>query len=225
MEKSAKYFTTGLFVTVTIFLFVVFLVTLAGPHDTKKLDYYTVAFTDPISGVEEGSNVQYMGMKVGKVIKTRLADGNFNLVLVDIAVAKGTPVRAHTRVELQTQGITGLVRMEMSTENDDALMPARRPGMKYPVLAGQGSQLDKALGKIPVIMDRVADLSKQADALLVRSRPGLERFSSEGLSQVSASSESVKNAASSVRKLSDKLEGNPSQILYQPSTHGVEIPP
>jgi phospholipid/cholesterol/gamma-HCH transport system substrate-binding protein len=225
MEKSAKYFATGLFVTITIFLFVGFLVSLAGPQDEDELDYYTIAFTDPISGLEEGSKVQYMGVNVGKVVKTHLAADNFSLVLVDIAVARGTPVRARTKVVLQTQGITGLVRLEMSTQNDDKLMPARRPGMEYPVLAGQGSNLYKALEKIPAIMEQVSDISRQINSVITRNRPALERFSSEGLSQITASSESVKKAASSVRRLSDKLEENPSQILYKPSSRGVDIPP
>jgi phospholipid/cholesterol/gamma-HCH transport system substrate-binding protein len=224
MEKSAKYFATGLFVTVTIFLFVGFLIDLAGPHDPDKLDYYTVEFTDPISGLEEGSNVQYMGVKVGKVVKMHLAPDNFNLVFVDIAVTKGTPVRTHTKIVLQTQGITGLVHMEMSTQNDDVQRPQCRAGMKYPVLAGQGSQLYKALEKIPAITDQVADISRQINAIITRNRDNLERFSSEGLSQFTASSTELKGAASSVRKLSDKLDDNPAQIIYQPSPHGVEIP-
>ena len=225
MEKSAKYFATGLFVTVTIFLFVGFLISLAAPHhNNQKLDYYTVAFTDPISGLEEGSNVQYMGVKVGKVVKMHLPEDNFNLVLVDIAVAKGLPVRAHTKIVLQTQGITGLVRMEMSTQNDDVQMPPHPAGMKYPLLAGQGSQLYKALEKIPAITDHIADITKQVDAIISHNRSSIERFSSEGLSQFTASSGSVRDAAAAVRKLSDKLEDNPSQILYQPSPQGVEIP-
>lgn len=225
MEKSAKYFATGLFVTVTVFLFVGFLISLMSPHDHQKLDYYTVAFTDPISGLEDGAKVQYMGVNVGKVVETHLTPGNFNLVLVDIAVARGTPVRAHTKVVLQAQAITGLVRMEMSTKNDDVRMPPQRPGFKYPVLAGEGSQLNKALEKIPAIMNSVADISKQVDSLVTRSRPGLERFSTEGLSQLTASSQSLKGAAASVHRLTSKLEQNPSQLLFQQPRQGVDIPP
>lgn len=225
MERSAKYFATGLFVTVTVFLFIGFLVTLMSPHDHQKVDYYTVEFTDPISGLEVGSKVQYMGVNVGKVLKTHLAPDNFDLVLVDISVAKGTPIRAHTKVVLQAQAITGLVRLEMSTRNNDLQRPPHIAGIRYPVLAGQGSQLNKALEKVPAIMDEVADISKQVDTLVTRSRPGLERFSSEGLSQLTASSEALKGAATSARRLSDKLEKNPSQLLFQPPRQGVEIPP
>lgn len=225
MEKSAKYFIVGLFVTITIFLFVSFLIWLAGTHDKRNLDFYTVEFNDSISGLEEGSDVQYMGVKVGKVIKTHLVRGNSNLVLVDIGVDKATPVRAHTKVVLQSQGITGLVRMEMSTKNDDVLMPEHLAGLKYPVLVGQGSRLYKALEDIPVITSQTADITKKIDGIITRNQASIDRFSSEGLSQFSGASQEIRDAASSVRKLSDKLDENPSQILYQPSAHGVEIPP
>jgi ABC-type transporter Mla subunit MlaD len=224
MEKSAKYFAVGLFVTVTTFLFVGFLIWLVGPHNKQDFNFYTVEFTDSIGGLEEGSDVQYMGVKVGKVIKMHLVPGNNKLVRVDVGVDKTTPVRAHTKIVLQTQGITGLVRMEMSTENGDVQMPERRVGMKYPVLAGQGSQLYKALEDIPVITAQTADITKKIDGIITRNHASIDRFSSEGLSQFTEASQAVKGTASSVQKLSDKLDENPSQIIFQAPAHGVEIP-
>jgi phospholipid/cholesterol/gamma-HCH transport system substrate-binding protein len=213
MEKTAKYFTVGLFTTITVVFFVGFLIWLQGPHDEQDLKYYTVEFTDSISGLEEGSDVQYKGVKVGKVLKAHLVPGNNKLVRVDIGVDKKTPVRAHTKIVLQTQGITGLVRMEMSTENNDLLMPQSRPGMKYPVLAGQGSQLYKALEDISVITSRMVSITKKVD-----------RFSSDSLPQFTAASQEIKGTASSMRKLSEKLNENPSRLIYPASSHGVEIP-
>jgi phospholipid/cholesterol/gamma-HCH transport system substrate-binding protein len=224
MEKSANYFMVGIFMTLAIFGLVWFLIWLSGPHDEKDFKFYTVEFTDSIGGLEEGAVVQYKGVKVGKVMKMHLVPGNNNLVRVDIGVKKQTPVRAHTKIVLQTLGITGMVRMEMSTENDDVQQPERRVGMKYPVLAGQGSQLYKALEDLPVITAQTAEITKKINGFITRNRGNIDRFASLGLSQFTSASQEIKGTAASVHKLSDKLNENPSQILYQPSAHGVEIP-
>lgn len=224
MEKSAHYFIVGLFVTISIFFFIGFLIWLAGPQDEKDLNFYTVEFRDPISGLEEGSNVLYKGVKVGKVMKMHLVPDNTELVRVDIGIKKETPVRAHTKVVLQMQGITGLINMEMSTNNADMEPPERRAGLQYPVLYGQGSQLYKMLDDLPVITGEVSEISKKVNGIITRNRGNIDRFASEGLSQFTGASREIKGTASSMRKLSDKLTENPSQLIFQSSAQGVEIP-
>jgi phospholipid/cholesterol/gamma-HCH transport system substrate-binding protein len=225
VEKSANYFIVGLFVSLALTVLIGFLVWLEAPHDNKNLSFYTVEFTDSISGLSEGADVEYKGVQVGKVMKTYLVPGNNNLVRADIGVNKMTPVHAHTKVILQEQGITGLVRLEMSTATDDLTAPERRSNTPYPVLAGQGSHLYKALEDLPAITAQVAEISRKIDAIITRNRGSIERFSSEGLSGVTSASQEIRGAAASVRKLSDKLDRNPSQIIFPPSSAGVEIPP
>jgi phospholipid/cholesterol/gamma-HCH transport system substrate-binding protein len=225
MEKSAHYFIVGLFVTLTVLAFIGFLIWLAGPHNKEDYNFYTVEFTDSISGLEEGADVQYKGVKVGKVMKTHLVPGKNELVRVDIGVDKSTPIRAHTKVVLQMQGITGLIRMEISTEENDTAPPEQRAGLEYPVLHGEGSQIYKALDDLPVITAQVSEISKKVNGFLTRNRANIDRFASDGLSQFTAASHEIKTTAASARKLADKLNENPSQILYQPSKSGVEIPP
>jgi phospholipid/cholesterol/gamma-HCH transport system substrate-binding protein len=297
MEKSANYFIVGLFATGTILAIFLFLVWLASPRDEKDYDFYTVEFSDSISGLEEGSNVEYKGVKVGKVMKLRLAKGNDELVYADIGVGKDTPVRAHTKVTLETQGITGLVRIEMATANDDRDPPPMKEGEKYPVLQGEGSKLYKALEDLPGITEKILSIATKFDGLLddptraalkqtalnienmsrdmngllsppnvanvsamignlsvssaqvpemvdhlkrtadqmdaaaanlngiiARNKGHINRFAAEGLPQITAASREAKGTAASLRGLADKLKDDPSQIIYQPSARGVEIP-
>jgi phospholipid/cholesterol/gamma-HCH transport system substrate-binding protein len=297
MERTAHYFIVGLFVTATLLALVIFLIWLAGARDQRSFDMYTVEFRDSISGLEEGSNVQYKGVKVGKVMKLRLVPADNELVLVDIGVDKETPVNAETNVTLEAQGITGLVRLEMSTANENAGPPPQREGYPHPVLQGKGSRLYKALEDIPAIteqvlaiseklnkflddptlaslrqtvlnaetmsrdlngvlsrpnvanismsLDNLAESSEQFPALaerftraaqemesaagvlngiLSRNRGSINRFASEGLSQITAASREARGTALSLRGLADKLKDDPSQLLYQPNSRGVEIP-
>lgn len=297
MEKSAPYFTVGLFMTLAVFALVGFSIWLSGPHDKRDLAFYTVEFHDSISGLEEGSTVQYQGLKVGRVTKLTLVKGSNNLIHVDIGVDKKTPVRAHTKVSLQAQGITGLVRLELSSADDDTEMPPKVEGIKYPVLQGRGSRLYAALEDIPRITAQVAEITrklnaamddkavaaiqqsmqnlqhmtqdlngllapgnignatqlmnnlanasnrlpdmvdhlnrtadsmdaaaKNLDAIIARNKGNVDRFAQEGLAQFSSATREVRGTAASVRKLADKLSEDPSQVLYKPASHGVEIP-
>jgi phospholipid/cholesterol/gamma-HCH transport system substrate-binding protein len=297
MEKNAHYFVVGVFVTGALLGAFMFLIWLASPHDERTYDYYTVEFKASISGLEEGSSVEYKGVKVGKVMKMRLAPANSEIVYVDIGVDKTTPVHTHTKAMLETQGITGLVRIELATKQDDAGPPERREGQKYPVLEGEGSKLYQALEDLPDITNKILDISKKFDqflddqtvaalkqtvqnaqnmskdlngllspsnvthmstmvdnltassaqvpdmidhlkktadqmdaasaslnGILTRNKGHIDQFASEGLSQITAVSREAKGTANSLRGLADKLKSDPSQILYQPSSRGVEIP-
>jgi phospholipid/cholesterol/gamma-HCH transport system substrate-binding protein len=297
MEKSASYFTVGVFVTVSLVGVFLFLIWLASPHDERTYNYFTVEFKDSISGLEEGSGVEYKGVKVGKVMKMRLNPANNEEVYVDIGVDKSAPVRAHTKAMLETQGITGLVRIELATKQDDNDPPTRQEGQKYPVLQGEGSKLYQALEDLPDITNKILDITKKFDqflddqtvaslkqtvrnaqnmskdlngllappnvehvstmldnlsttstqlpdmidhlkktadqmdaasaslnGILTRNRGHIDSFASEGLGQITAVSREAKGTATSLRGLADKLKNDPSQILYQPSSRGVEIP-
>lgn len=297
MEKNAHYFVVGLFVTGALLGVFLFLIWLASPHEGRKYDYYTVEFKNSISGLEEGSNVEYKGVKVGKVIKMRLVPANTEIIYVDIGVDKTTPVHAHTKASLETQGITGLVRIELATRQDDTGPPERREGQQYPVLEGEGSKLYQALEDLPDITNKILDITKKLDSflddqtvaalkqtvqnaqnmtkdlngvlspanvshistmmdnlsassaqvpdmiehlkktadqmdaasaslngILTRNRTHIDQFASQGLGQITAVSREAKGTATSLRGLADKLKSDPSQILYQPSSRGVEIP-
>lgn len=279
MEKDARYFAVGLFVTISIFAVVGFLIWLMGPHDKKDLKFYTVEFSDSVSGLEEGASVHYHGLRVGKVMAMNLAPESFDLVRVDIGVEKYVPVRGQTKVTLEVEGITGLVRLEMATEETDTTLPPAKAGAKYPVLAGTGTQLYKMLSDLPAItadvremtkklnnmisrdmngllspmnvgnaslllsnltttsaqipemVDHLKNMSNEMDAaagsfneMLRKNRPSIDRFATHGLSGISSATREIRGTAASARRLTTKLEADPSQVIYQPSRHGVEIP-
>jgi phospholipid/cholesterol/gamma-HCH transport system substrate-binding protein len=196
MEKSAPYFLVGLFVSCSILAFVGFVIWLQGTHEKKNYAFYTIYFTESVSGLGEGADVEYKGVKVGKVIQMRLTPGRSELVKVDIGVAQGVPVQRHTHATLDTQGITGLVRLELETDAKDKQPPIMVADEQYPVLYGSGSQLSKVLQQIPAIGDQIVLTAGE-----------------------------MRDTSRSIKGLSDKLRSDPSQILYQPSNAGVEIPP
>lgn len=296
MEKDARYFLVGVFVTATLVALIGFLIWLAGTHDNRNYDYYTVYFVDPVSGLKEGNSVQYKGIEVGKVRSIRLSSNRNDLIKVDIEVDESTPIRSRTQASLAMMGVTGMVYMELTTDPNDRSAAERAPGERYPVIKGSGTQLARIIEDVPAISKQVlamaeklnafmsdenlqalsdtmanikqlsgdasslvsdkniehastvlanfadvsgdlksmvADFDKTAahvdeavaslNALIADNRGNISQFTSEGLEQINATSRETRRTVEAVRSMVEKLETDPSQIIYQPSYRGVEI--
>ncbi len=296
MEKDAKYFIVGVFVSICLVALIGFFIWMAGAHKERSYTNYTLYFTDAISGLKVGSAVQYKGVEVGNVTDIRLSPEREDLVKVDISIDDKTPVRSKTSASLGMQGVTGMVFILMKTDIDDTEPAPRIAGERYPVLQGSGTQLAKLLENIPDITKQVLEISEKLNRILdegnvealnktlanlenmSRDLNGLlseenvqntsvalanvaetsenlntliarfehtadeidktvktisqvvstngdnvTRFTREGLDQILSMSRETQKMTESIRKAADKLEQDPSQILYQPSYRGVEI--
>jgi phospholipid/cholesterol/gamma-HCH transport system substrate-binding protein len=228
MEKDAHYFTVGLFVTIGFFLLAGFVVWLTGTHDTRRYDRYTIYFMDPVSGLQEGASVQYKGIKVGKVMEARLSPARADLIKVDIEIDHSTPIRAGTRAALASQGITGLVYIELTTSPEDTTPPPRYENEKYPVIKGSGTQLSKLFQDVPAISKQVLELTERLNTLfddnnaakLDQTLTNLENMtrdlngllSDENVSLAATSLHNVATATESLPELIGRLENTAAEM-------------
>jgi phospholipid/cholesterol/gamma-HCH transport system substrate-binding protein len=167
MEKNAHYFWAGLFVVAAFAALTGFLVWLMGAQgDARDYARYTVYFTDTVTGLEEGSGVQYQGVKVGRVLKLRLDGKREELIKADIEVRKETPVHAATKAYIAMQGVTGVVHVELKGEPRDDKPPRRRDDEAYPVLEGTSSQWSRAMDDLPVITQQIREITAKINSLL-----------------------------------------------------------
>jgi len=166
MEKDAKYFIVGVFVSLGIVAMISFTIWMAGSSGSENYERFTVYFTDPVSGLNEGASVQYKGVQVGKVLDIRLAPERKDLIKVDIEVEENTPIRAGTQAKLALLGITGMVYMELTTEPTDTEPVRFVAGERYPVIQGSGTQLAKLFEDIPQITEQVMEISEKLNGLL-----------------------------------------------------------
>jgi phospholipid/cholesterol/gamma-HCH transport system substrate-binding protein len=241
MEKDARYFTVGVFVTLALLMLVGFSIWVAGVHDLSGHQRYTIYFTDPVSGLDQQAVVKYKGVEVGKILRLRLTPERHDLVKVDVEVRAETPVRDRTTATIAAQGITGVNYIDLDTPNGDDNPPASVEGEKYPVLKGEGSRIAKLLDDLPKLMNEfqtalstVNDFGKEGAKMADAVRNLSDRLNSElpqlsnqfqmTLSAVDDLSKEGAKTADSVRGLADKLKDNPSQIITPPSRKGVEIP-
>lgn len=296
MEKNSRYFIVGLFVTVAFLMLTVFVIWLAGSKDSRKYEQYTIHFVDPVSGLRNGAVVQYRGVDVGRVRDVRLSPARNDLIRVDIEVDENTPIFKSTRASLAQQGFTGIVYIELSTDEGDQTPPDTVAGERYPVIGGRGTQLSKLFQDVPQISRQILELSTKLNTafdeetvaslsttfknleamsrdmngllneqnvnnasitlqnaaqasegidqmierfnrtademdqavstlngILNENRGDINRFTRSGLKEITEMSRETKSMAESVRRLADKLEQEPSRLIYQPNYRGVEI--
>jgi hypothetical protein len=63
------------------------------------------------------------------------------------------------------------------------------------------------------------------DKLVADNQDDVSRFASQGLPEIQAMARDIREAAQSINELGRQLKADPSQLIYQPPSRGVEIPP
>ncbi len=92
------------------------------------------------------------------------------------------------------------------------------------VLDASGPQVMAAVQRVREISEHIAHASEQIDQLIGDNRQELRAFTREGLPELERLVRDGRAAAQEIRALSSSLRENPSQLFYQPSARGMEIP-
>jgi phospholipid/cholesterol/gamma-HCH transport system substrate-binding protein len=91
--------------------------------------------------------------------------------------------------------------------------------------ANASPELQLAIQRMREAGENAAALTARMDQLVADNQDNVSRFTSEGLPEIQAMARDVREAARSINELGRQLKTDPSQLIYQPSTRGVEIPP
>jgi phospholipid/cholesterol/gamma-HCH transport system substrate-binding protein len=107
METKANYVLIGAF-SIVVTLFILLFALWAAKYSSERgWQDYLVIFNEPVTGLSEGSSVQYNGISVGTVKTLRLAPDDPRRVIAALRVQADTPVKSDTRAKLSMTGITG----------------------------------------------------------------------------------------------------------------------
>jgi phospholipid/cholesterol/gamma-HCH transport system substrate-binding protein len=87
-----------------------------------------------------------------------------------------------------------------------------------------GPEIITALQRVREVTDNLASTSARVDRLVEENRQDLRSFTREGLPELERFLREGRAAAREIRDLSRSLREDPSQLLYQQSPDGVEIP-
>ncbi|MSR82366.1 MAG: MCE family protein [Candidatus Latescibacteria bacterium] len=117
MATRAQKIRLGLFLLFSTALLAAFIFLLAGLQFLEKREAYFIEFKDTsVGGLNIGSQVKYMGLRVGKVEEVSISREDVTTVLVEIAIDPQllpNAIRADTRATMANQGITGVKYIEL----------------------------------------------------------------------------------------------------------------
>ena len=114
MEPKVNYIVVGAFVLLLGFT-VLGAIFWLGKTDYRGIyDRYDVYTRESVAGLSVDSTVKYRGVDVGRVKEVVLNPENPEEVRITLNIVGGTPVKTDTQAVLVTQGLTGLVTLNLT---------------------------------------------------------------------------------------------------------------
>jgi phospholipid/cholesterol/gamma-HCH transport system substrate-binding protein len=128
MATRAQKVRLALFFVVANSVLSLFLITVVGTHLLRKRDHYTIEFTGmPVSGLNKGAAVKYLGFNVGRIEDIFISSNDVSTVVVEISVEQRNAenaIRTDTEARMAALGITGLKYIELfGGSNEAPLLP------------------------------------------------------------------------------------------------------
>lgn len=191
METKANYVLIGSFtIAVTAFL-LGFALWAAKYSSEASWDRYQVIFNEPVTGLSEGSSVQYNGISVGTVERLSLDPRDPRRVQALLKLKNDAPVKLDTRAKMSQSGIAGSPFIQLTGGSPDSpdLHPKNRDDV--PVILTEPSALQN-------IADTANMLVARLDKAL--SEENIERIS-DTLENLRSTTEAISTQRGEIRAL------------------------
>lgn len=121
MRNKAQKIRLGVFLIVSSSILLIIIAYFTSREFFEKVDTYYVSYEGmSVGGLEIGSPVKYLGIKVGTVTDIIIDPDNVNSVIIELALKPGTPIKTDARADITTIGITGLKNIEIRGGSNDA---------------------------------------------------------------------------------------------------------
>lgn len=114
METRANHVLIGFFTLVVFAGILLFSLWLTKSGSERQFKRYDIVFNEAVSGLSQGSSVNYSGIRVGEVVHLWLDNETPGKVWARIRVASSVPIRKDTQARLAVAGITGTSNIQLS---------------------------------------------------------------------------------------------------------------
>jgi phospholipid/cholesterol/gamma-HCH transport system substrate-binding protein len=166
MERQANYVLVGVIGVVLLISAFVFVVWFAHFQFNQQYDKYEVHFRGPVSGLGKGAEVQLNGIKVGEITHIALDKKDANLVIADLQVESGTPVRVDSTATPVTQGITGVKFVQVSPGSPNQPLLRKVSKQHPPIIASRRSGMEDLMNDATRLTANGAEALGQVNRLL-----------------------------------------------------------
>ena len=165
METRAHHVLIGLFTVIVVAAALLFGLWLAKSSSDRQFADYQVVFNEAVSGLTQGSAVQYNGIKVGDVTQLKLDPQDPRKVLARIRLGGDIPVKQDTHAKLALTGVTGLSIIQLSGGSPGSPALESKDG-QLPVIVADPSPLSRILANGEDLMTNINEVVARANMLL-----------------------------------------------------------
>ncbi len=141
METKANYVLIGGFTLLTAAALLLFGLWAAKFSSERNWQEYRVIFTEPVTGLTEGSSVQYNGIAIGTVETLELDRKDPRRVIAWLKLKAEVPIKADTRAKLSITGLTGVPFIQLTGGSPDAPLLVDADKRDVPVIRAEASAL------------------------------------------------------------------------------------
>ena len=155
METRANYVLIGAFTIAVVVFGLLFSLWAAKYSSDRSWQEYKVIFNEPVTGLTEGSSVQYNGIAVGTVERLTLSPLDPRRVEALLKIGADIPVKVDTRAKLSQLGITGspFIQLTGGSPNAPRLLPQDNDDI--PVIQTEPSALQNIADTASRIVERL----------------------------------------------------------------------
>ena len=164
METRAHHVLIGLFTVLVVAAALLFGLWLAKSSVDSAFKDYEVVFNEAVTGLSQGSAVQYSGIKIGDVITLPLDPKDPRRVLAQIRVTGETPIKQDTQAKLALTGITGTSIIQLSGGTPQSPELVGHDG-NLPIIIASPSPISRLLNDSSDLMSSVNQLLQNANLM------------------------------------------------------------
>jgi phospholipid/cholesterol/gamma-HCH transport system substrate-binding protein len=159
METRANFVTVGLFTLIVLAAGFAFIYWVARVDETTNLVPLNLRIEGSITGLGEGADVLFNGIKVGRVDRVTFDKQDPRIVYAMTSIKADTPVRSDSEVTIGSQGLAGVAYVSIKGGSPDAPLVLTAASGKTPMLdVGPGSAAD--------VMETVREVAGRADKVM-----------------------------------------------------------
>jgi len=236
MATKAQKTKVGLFLLVCGLILAAGILATTG-FTTEKTKTYFMEFDGSVSGLRNGSDVEFQGVKVGSVEGVRVTDEGRVRVKIEVGTDIAT-IREGVKAQLASRGISGIVFIQLSG------------GRKGAPEKHEGSEIEAEGGLLEDLVARVKDVVENLNETLEAIKTGDERFeigrtirelrvlldragemiprakigALHTKQEIMLAVKELRVTLASIRRLVEMLEKDPSSLLHGKNTPRNERP-
>jgi phospholipid/cholesterol/gamma-HCH transport system substrate-binding protein len=167
METKANHVLIGAFTLGLIAAILLFILWASKYSSKDSFHEYDIVFREAVTGLSDGSVVQYNGIEVGNVRDLKLSPKDPGQVIARVRLKANTPVKVDTIAKLELQGLaTGLSLIQLSGGTPNSPLLVQTDPEHVPVIVAGESGFQKLLNSSEGIAKTLSDVLDHINRIL-----------------------------------------------------------